>query len=317
MGQGQAVVVGGGISGLLAALVLARNGYSVTVLEKEIEIGGACRSYRIDGYTVDTGPHVITKLRDGPLTRIMSRYFTLVPNFVEHEEYHVRKKDGSLRKLPLDIFEFLSTDIIPKRDKPKVAVALTEGITKMMMDPEKMNVSLWSYIKKYRLTNQTLKLVDAIAYFLTGVSMKECPAWRFFKGGGFWIDDEDEDGNDGHFHIVRKIGYFKKAMVHDRFPDHGYPLGGIGSITKAVEYSLKECGATINTEEEVKRINVDGRRVVSIETNKDEYKPDVVVYAAELIKLPSIMSDMPTELKEKNKNVEARGSHSHMARVRR
>lgn len=55
---GSAVVVGGGLAGLAAALTLADAGVSVTLLEARSRLGGAASSFTRDGYTLDTGQHV-------------------------------------------------------------------------------------------------------------------------------------------------------------------------------------------------------------------------------------------------------------------
>ncbi|WIA13356.1 hypothetical protein OEZ85_006938 [Tetradesmus obliquus] len=53
------VVIGGGIGGLVTAGKLAQHGYSVTVLEKNAEVGGRCQSVWQDGYRFDTGPSLL------------------------------------------------------------------------------------------------------------------------------------------------------------------------------------------------------------------------------------------------------------------
>src|SRR5688572_19386955 len=50
------VIIGAGFSGLSAATRLARQGYDVTVFEKNSTPGGRARQLKIDGFTFDMGP---------------------------------------------------------------------------------------------------------------------------------------------------------------------------------------------------------------------------------------------------------------------
>ena len=85
-----AIVIGSGISGLLSALALSREGKKVVILERESYIGGVCRSYDVNGYRVDTGPHAITRLENGPLKQLMDKYFNIAPQFIPFGKYYVR-----------------------------------------------------------------------------------------------------------------------------------------------------------------------------------------------------------------------------------
>lgn len=51
-----ATVIGGGIAGLATAALLAREGYTVTLLEAQNELGGRAGLWEADGYRFDTGP---------------------------------------------------------------------------------------------------------------------------------------------------------------------------------------------------------------------------------------------------------------------
>ena len=54
--QRSAVVIGAGFAGLAAACSLAKKGYKVTVLEKNDQLGGRCRTWEQDGFLFDMGP---------------------------------------------------------------------------------------------------------------------------------------------------------------------------------------------------------------------------------------------------------------------
>ena len=50
------VVIGAGFAGLAAASVLAKEGYKVTVIEKNDQPGGRARVWQKDGFTFYMGP---------------------------------------------------------------------------------------------------------------------------------------------------------------------------------------------------------------------------------------------------------------------
>ena len=52
----RAIVIGAGISGLASAALLARDGYAVTVLEKNERVGGRAGVWESEGFRFDTGP---------------------------------------------------------------------------------------------------------------------------------------------------------------------------------------------------------------------------------------------------------------------
>jgi protoporphyrinogen oxidase len=50
-------IVGGGVSGVTVAVLLAERGLPVVLIEKDERLGGLARSFTYDGFTFDIGPH--------------------------------------------------------------------------------------------------------------------------------------------------------------------------------------------------------------------------------------------------------------------
>jgi squalene-associated FAD-dependent desaturase len=81
----RAVVVGGGLAGITAAIALAQAGAEVTLLEAKPRLGGATMSFSRDGLVIDTGQHVFLRCCTayrGLLDRLgMAAHAPLQPRF--------------------------------------------------------------------------------------------------------------------------------------------------------------------------------------------------------------------------------------------
>ncbi len=74
----RAIIIGSGLGGLACGLILAKNGYEVTVLEKEAVAGGCLQTFHRAGVSFDTGFHYVGGLAKGqPLYRLFN-YFGLM-----------------------------------------------------------------------------------------------------------------------------------------------------------------------------------------------------------------------------------------------
>jgi phytoene desaturase len=52
---GAVAIIGGGLAGLTAANLLARNGFEVVIFEASNKLGGCCATTTLDGYTFNDG----------------------------------------------------------------------------------------------------------------------------------------------------------------------------------------------------------------------------------------------------------------------
>ncbi len=68
-----AIVLGAGIGGLAAALLLAHSGKRVALFEKRPIPGGRLGSSKRGDFTVDYGVHLISRGEKGPLIQLLER----------------------------------------------------------------------------------------------------------------------------------------------------------------------------------------------------------------------------------------------------
>jgi phytoene desaturase len=95
MRRTRVAVIGGGIGGLTAAGLLAKEGHEVTLFERSSTLGGKAQAVKVDGITLDTGPTLLTlpALVRGTFERLGA--LELLPPFMELEPQCVyRFADG-------------------------------------------------------------------------------------------------------------------------------------------------------------------------------------------------------------------------------
>lgn len=98
----RAVIIGGGISGLASAALLAQRGWSVDLLEARNEFGGRAGSWESDGFRFDTGPSWYL------MPEVFERFFQLLGTSAD-EQLDLQQLDPGYRvffeghEQPLDI----------------------------------------------------------------------------------------------------------------------------------------------------------------------------------------------------------------------
>ncbi|MEA2097692.1 MAG: NAD(P)/FAD-dependent oxidoreductase [Patescibacteria group bacterium] len=277
-----AIVVGGGISGILTSLALSREGKNVLVIEKDNVVGGNCRTYEVDGYHIDTGPHAITNLLNGPLREIIKKYFTVVPRFFPVNTYYVRDHK-KLQEFPLTLVQFAYFDILPRKERILMSSAMIDAVANSSLNKSVLEKSIYDYIKKYRPSEKTLKLINTTSYFLSGKSMKETPTWRVLGGSGYI--DENNNGKKGH------LKKFIKFAKHN-YSSQGYPLGGIQSITDCALNSIPKNKAVFKLNEKVVKFIIENNTIKGVKTNKNIYHSDIIVYSGFMKDLPNLTDSL-------------------------
>ena len=123
------LVVGGGISGLVAARALARDGVSVTLVEAGPRLGGKVSTERIDGFVVEGGPDSFLASRPAAvaLARELGLGDELVGTkdpravFIRHRGRLVPMPEGVGLVLPTRAMPFARTRLFSLREKLRMA----------------------------------------------------------------------------------------------------------------------------------------------------------------------------------------------------
>lgn len=107
------LVIGGGLAGLTAGVILARGGQRVAVLEKGREAGGRAQSQTRRGFQFNLGPHAL--YRGGKAAEVLRSLGIPFHGSVPSGGYGLAR--GSLHALPANTWSLLTTTLLSPREK--------------------------------------------------------------------------------------------------------------------------------------------------------------------------------------------------------
>jgi len=221
--QYDVVIAGGGAGGLLTALALTAEGKRVLVLEKADRLGGVWHSYWINGYRVDQGLHVITRVTRGAFVRFLKSYLSPPPEFVLHEgwEFRVHDKIGTI---PSSVGETLRWPLTGWRGRLGL-LKIGAKIKTMKLEEMKTykDISFLEFMQSRGATNQVmLDVMQSAIYMATGVPITEASAYEALRT----LKDTDKESS--------KLGSAKRLILGSGEYDEGYVIGGMEGIIKSV-----------------------------------------------------------------------------------
>jgi phytoene desaturase len=272
------VVIGSGFSGLATATYLASNNCDVTILEKNESIGGRARKFTAEGFTFDMGPSwywmpdVFESYfkRFGKSTKDYYELVRLDPS------YHVYFGKDDVMKVPAKLeelkkqFEALEKGSAKQLDAfleqaaykyqkginelvYKPGRSLTEFMSlKLLYDMVRMDIfsSIHSHVRKFFRHDKILRLMEFPILFL-GALPENTPA------------------------LYSLMNYADISL------GTWYPKGGMYEIIDAMKKLAEEKGVRFQTNQEVKTIQYEGKKVTHVVTATDSFEADVVVSSAD------------------------------------
>ena len=73
-----ALVIGGGLGGLFTGAILSKEGFKVTVVEKNFTIGGGLQNFMRFGLKFDTGMHIVGGMQPGGNIYLICQYLDII-----------------------------------------------------------------------------------------------------------------------------------------------------------------------------------------------------------------------------------------------
>ncbi len=219
-----ALIVGGGAGGLLTGLALTAEGKRVLIVEKEDRLGGVWHSYWVDGYRVDNGLHVITRVKNGAFARFMRNHLSPPPEFVLHDgwEFRVYDKTGSIPSTVGETLRWPLTDFRGRLGLIKIGAKI-KTMKLEEMETYK-DISFLEFMQSRGATNQVmLDVMQSAIFMAAGVGIEKASAYESLR------TLKDTDKESGKLKSVIKL-----IMGSDGEYDEGYVIGGMGGLISRV-----------------------------------------------------------------------------------
>jgi len=304
--QKKIIIVGAGIGGLSAAIRLAAQGHSVTMLERQAQVGGKMNRVEMNGFRFDTGPSLITMpyvLEDlfRSAQRELKDYLDLVPLDItcryfyrdglvlnawrEHEQLaeefaHLNSHDGAA------FYRFFDSarNIYQAAADPFLYHSLGSPLDVLRTF---IHYVLWGHPNNDNgeQGHATTTLFSRLKAVLAALS----PQTLDSSIRGFF-QDEHLRQLFGRYATYNGSSPYLVASVYSIIPyvelaDGGwYPRGGIYAVAQALERLARELDVTIETNCDVRRILVERNEAHGVVlANGRVLRSDIVIANSDVV----------------------------------
>lgn len=249
------VIIGSGLGGLASAIILAKEGYSVCVLEKNNQYGGNLQTFVRDKTIFDTGIHYIGGLGEG---QNLNKYF----------KYLGIMDDLKLKQLDEDGFDLISFED-EKKEYPH-AQGYENFVDQLVKHFPEERLAIQKYCEKVKATCDSFPLYNLnwegkYDTELLAVNAKQCideltenKKLRAVLAGTNFLYAGTADKSPFYVHALSVNSYMQSSWRC---------INGGSQITKQLIKQLKKYGGEVYKYKEVIQFNVAENSVSSVRMN--------------------------------------------------
>ena len=258
------VIIGSGLGGLSTGVVLAKNGYQVTILEQADQIGGCLQCFYRDGVKFETGMHFVGCLDEH---QVLSNYFNYLGikdkiafSRLDPEGYDVVSLQGEHFAFPNGreaFMEHFAQRFPTQRENLRRYCELVEQVAGMspFRDLEQKERSLHSELLQKTLS----EVLDAT---ITD------PLLREVLVGNLSLYAAERD----------KTPFATHAFIFDFYNNSAFRIvGGSDAIVKTLRETLEQHGGRILNRHKVTHIVVQDKKATGVMTQDGQFFPAEVV----------------------------------------
>ncbi|MDR2979143.1 MAG: NAD(P)/FAD-dependent oxidoreductase [Bacteroidales bacterium] len=252
------IIIGSGLGGLTSGYILAKNGYRVTVLEQNAQLGGCLQTFTRDGVKFETGMHYIGSMDEGQILNRFFRYFNLLNAMqfsrLDTEGYDIISIAGQHFPFANGSENFVET---LSRFFPKERANLQNYCNYL----SKITDYSVFYSGKEQSQNNFLKepaFVNSASEFISSVTSD--PLLKNVLSGSLPLYAGVEDKTPLYIH----------ALIHDFYNKSAFRIvGGSDIITESLVKSIRSMGGEVHARQKVVKINCDDKKAISVSVNED------------------------------------------------
>lgn len=277
MGQKTVIVIGSGFAGLSAASFMAKQGWKVTLLEKNETPGGRARQLKENGFTFDMGPSFYW------MPDVFERYFAQFGKKVS-DYYTLHRLDPSYRiywndgytDMPASyeelqqVFESIEPGSAAKLDKylQGAAYKYEVGVNKLVYKPSRSITEFmdWQTISGVFKLQVFSSIKKHIAHYFKHPKLRQMMEFPVLFLGALPADTP---------------ALYSLMNYADIKGGTWYPEGGMYAIVEGMYKLAAELGVTFHFNANVKEIVVEEGIAKKVVTDNAVYEADAVISGAD------------------------------------